>query len=219
MDALTFPHWQTVSSNMRQLMHTLGQQEITKSFYLAGGTAIALQLGHRRSYDFDFFSEKDAVNERTAQAIQAALNNYNPQVIEKTFGNMVLLANKVRTGFFSYGYPLIQEPVELENIKLASIADIGLMKCDALVTRGSRKDFYDLFFISRHLPFSSLLDFSEKKYTGFRDFPLQVLEAMTLFDNADRDFQPELIEEISWETVKQWFIEQAKELGKIWFGK
>lgn len=219
MDALTFPHWQTVSSNMRQLMHTLGQQEITKTFYLAGGTAIALQPGHRRSYGFDFFSEKDTVNERTAQAIQAALNNYNPQVIEKTFGNLVLLANKVRTGFFSYGYPLIKEPVELENIKLASITDIGLMKCDALVTRGSRKDFYDLYFISRYIPLADLLKLAEKKYYNFRDFPLQVLEAMTLFENADRDFQPDLLKEITWDAVKDWFVEQAKELGKIWFGK
>ncbi|MDP2965395.1 MAG: nucleotidyl transferase AbiEii/AbiGii toxin family protein [Pelolinea sp.] len=218
MDALTFPNWRTISSEMRQLLQSLGQLEITQSFYLAGGTALALQIGHRRSYDFDFFSETDSVNDRTAQAILAALEDYSPEVIEKTFGNLVLVANNVRTGFFSYGYPLIQDPVELEKVKLASIMDIGLMKCDALITRGSRKDFYDLYCISSHLPLSRLLDFAEKKYTGFRDFPLQVLEAITLFENADRDFQPDLIQEIAWEAVKQWFVEQAKELGKNWFG-
>ena len=129
-----------------------------------------------------------------------------------------MVANEVRTGFFSYGYPLIQEPVELEKVQLASIVDIGLMKCDALVTRGSRKDFYDLYFISKINPLVHLLDQAEKKYKGFRDFPLQVLEAVTLFDNADRDFQPDLLQDVAWDKVKKWFTEQAKELGKNWFG-
>jgi hypothetical protein len=97
------------------------------------------------------------------------------------------------------------------------LTDIGLMKCDALITRGSRKDFYDLFYIAKSIPLADLLQPGSKKYLQFRDFPLMVLESMTLFENADRDFQPLLFKSVPWEEVKNFFIEQAKNLSKIWF--
>jgi hypothetical protein len=99
----------------------------------------------------------------------------------------------------------------------ASLLDIGLMKCDALISRGSRKDFYDLFFILKEIPLEDLLKLGEQKYPLFRDFPLMVLESLTLFDNADRDVQPELFDNIPWDQVKQFFIEQANLLSSRWF--
>ena len=131
---------------------------------------------------------------------------------------MVLLVDNIRIGFFSYGYPLINPIVKLENVVLASLADIGLMKCDALVTRGSRKDFYDLFYIVKSIPLPDLLQLGSKKYPQFRDFPLLVLESLTLFENADRDLQPMLIKPVPWEEVKSFFIQQGKNLAKTWFG-
>jgi hypothetical protein len=92
------------------------------------------------------------------------------------------------------------------------------MKCDALISRGSRKDFYDLFFISRTIPFEDLLKLSEKKFPLFRDFPLMVLESMTIFDNADCDVQPDLFDHTPWDLVKQFFLDQARLLSNHWFG-
>ena len=112
---------------------------------------------------------------------------------------------------------MVDEPIHCENALLASLNDIGLMKCDALISRGSRKDFYDLFFISRYIQFDDLLKLGNQKYQLFRDFPLLVLESMTIFDNADRDVQPELFENIPWDQVKQFFLEQARLLSKQWF--
>lgn len=114
--------------------------------------------------------------------------------------------------------PFSQRFYLCQNVLLASQTDIGLMKCDALISRGSRKDFYDLFFLSRSIPFAHLLSLGERKYPLFRDFPLMVLESMTLFDNADRDVQPELFENIPWDEVKLFFIEQARLLSESWFG-
>lgn len=105
-----------------------------------------------------------------------------------------------------------------QRFHLASITDIGLMKCDALISRGSRKDFYDLFFIARHIPLDDLFRLGEKKYPLFRDFPLMVLESMLLFDNADRDAQPALYDDIAWEQVKRFFVDQARRLCETWFG-
>lgn len=129
-----------------------------------------------------------------------------------------MLVDDIRVGFFGYGYSMVDKPIRCENILLASLNDIGLMKCDALISRGSRKDFYDLFFISKSFPFDALLRLGEKKYPLFRDFPLMVLESMTIFDNADRDVQPDLFDNIPWVQVKQYFLEQASLLSKHWFG-
>jgi predicted nucleotidyltransferase component of viral defense system len=217
MEILKTPHWEVISMEMRHLLAAIGQQPFASHFYLAGGTALSLQIGHRRSMDFDFFAEADEVKDQRANEITRSLDSFSIQVIERTLGNFVLLVDNIRIGFFSYGYPLINPAVQLENVTLASIADIGLMKCDALVTRGSRKDFYDLFHIAGSIPLADLLQLGSKKYPQFRDFPLMVLESMTLFDNADRDFQPLLFKSIPWEEVKSFFIQQAKNLSKIWF--
>jgi hypothetical protein len=217
METLKTPHWEGLSPEMRHLLASIGQQPFASHFYLAGGTALSLQIGHRQSVDFDFFAETDEVKEERADEIIRSLNSFSIQVIERTPGNFVLLVENIRIGFFSYGYPLINPAVYLENVALASIADIGLMKCDALVTRGSRKDFYDLFQIAKSIPLADLLQLGSKKYPQFRDFPLMVLESMTLFENADRDFQPMLFKPVPWEEVKSFFIQQAKNLSKIWF--
>ncbi len=139
------------------------------------------------------------------------------EALENAGGNLLLLVSGIHAGFFGYGYPLIKASLPLENITLAAIEDIGLMKCDALISRGGRKDFYDLFYISRFIELEALISLSEKKYALFRDFPLMVLESMTLFDNADRDRQSELFDNVSWDEVKQFFIAQAKVLSKRWF--
>jgi hypothetical protein len=216
MEILKTPHWEVISSEMRHVLVAIGQQPFASHFYLAGGTALSLQIGHRRSVDFDFFAEVDEVKDQRADEITRSLDSFSIQVIERTLGNFVLLVDNIRIGFFSYGYPLINPAAQLENVALASISDIGLMKCDALVTRGSRKDFYDLFHIAGSIPLADLLQLGSKKYPQFRDFPLMVLESMTLFD-ADRDFQPLLFKSIPWEEVKSFFIQQAKNLSKIWF--
>ena len=217
MEILKSPHWEVISMEMRHLLAAIGQQPFASHFYLAGGTALSLQIGHRRSVDFDFFAEADEVKDQRADEITRSLDSFSIQVIERTLGNFVLLVDNIRIGFFSYGYPLINPAVQVENVALASIADIGLMNCDALITRGSRKDFYDLFHIAGSIPLAGLLQLGSTKYSQFRDFPLMVLESMTLFDNADRDFQPLLIKSIPWEEVKSFFIQQAKNLSKIWF--
>jgi predicted nucleotidyltransferase component of viral defense system len=217
MVPLTSPYWEAVSPEMRDLMRILGRLPFLQRFYLAGGTALALQIGHRRSIDLDFFSETDEVDERSRGEILRALAALQVQVIENTGGNLLLLANGIRTGFFSYGYPLVKSTRPVENIALASLEDIGLMKCDALNTRGSRKDFYDLYYLSRHISIEQLLEFSAEKYAYYRDFPLMVLESMTLFDAADRDIQPELLEDLPWEAVKLFFVQQARKLSQSWF--
>lgn len=218
METLSDPYWNVVTPKMQRLFIHIGEQPFSRRFYLAGGTALSLQIGHRRSIDFDFFSATDEVDEKSRNEIIAGVSSLPTQILESVGGNLLMLVDGIRVGFFGYGYPLIDEPVRFENALLASKSDIGLMKCDALISRGSRKDFYDLFYISRYIQFVDLIRLGEKKYPLFRDFPLMVLESMTIFDNADRDVQPELFDNIPWVQVKQFFIQQARLLSNQWFG-
>lgn len=216
MAALTHPHWHVITPGLRDLLQFLGQQTFLRRFYLAGGTALALQLGHRLSVDLDFFSETDEVSARTRSEIMQALKPLAIQVIENVDGNLLMLARGIHLGFFSYGYPLLEDTPEVENVRLASSVDIGLMKCDALITRGSRKDFYDLYFLTRQIPLDQLLISGERKYAYYRDFPLAVIERMVDFENADRDVQPSLFEAVAWKNVKDFFRQEAARLARTW---
>lgn len=92
------------------------------------------------------------------------------------------------------------------------------MKLDALISRGSRKDFYDLYFIARQVEIPKLLALGRSKYPYVRDFELMALESLVLFDNADRDDQPILLIDVPWPDVRQSFVRIAREIGESWFG-
>ncbi len=203
---------------MREILQFVGQCPFARRFYLAGGTALALRLGHRRSVDLDFFSAADEVTRKTRQEILQALTPLAPQALEDVDGNLLLRLRDVHVGFFGYGYPLLAPTDDVEGAQVASIVDVGLMKLDALISRGSRKDFYDLYIISQQTSLLDLLALAKTKYPYARDFELMAIESLVLFENADRDLQPELLIDLPWEQVRQFFIEQARSLGRIWFG-
>jgi len=219
MGALTSPHWETVTTEMHNLLKWASHQDFISPFYLAGGTALALRVGHRKSVDLDFFSQTDEVHERTRQRIIRTVAERDGQVIENVDGNLVLLVDDVRVGFFSYGYKPLEPFEQIENVNVASMLDIGLMKLDAVIGRGSRKDYFDLYVIAEEYPLEELLQAGARKYPSSRDFALMAVESFVLFDNAERDVQPELLINVTWDKVRQYFSEQAKLLGKKWFRK
>jgi len=219
MAVLKSPFWETISPELRVLFTWIGQQAFTKRFYLAGGTALSLQIGHRRSADLDFFSETDEIHKPTRKELASSFSQHETQIIENADGNLLLLVDNFHIGFFSYGYPLLEPSPSLVNVHLASLLDLGLMKLDAIIGRGARKDYYDLYFICRQIPLQDLLLSGKRKYPQMRDFPLMALEAILQFKNADRDLQPELIVDFPWEKIKQFFVGQAKILGKEWFNQ
>ena len=211
-------HWQVVTPTMRELLRFIGRRPFARRFYLAGGTALALRLGHRLSVDLDFFSTTDEVTRSTRQEILTALAPLTPQALEDVDGNLLLEVSGLHIGFFSYGYPLLEPTDNLENIAIVSLVDVGLMKLDALISRGSRKDFLDLYFIAQQIPLPDLLALGQTKYPYARDFELMTVESLVLFENADRDIQPTTLVNVAWEDVRQFFIDQAQVLGQTWFG-
>jgi hypothetical protein len=208
-------HWETISPTMHEIMIVFGKNQIAEHFYLAGGTALALQIGHRRSVDLDFFSP-DLDIPSVAEPLRATLDKYSPILADSAWGNLVFVAEQVRIGFYGYGHPLIEPYVQAEGVSLASLTDIGLMKLDALLARASRKDFHDLYAICQRMPLRSLLDAAQQKFSHVRDFEAQAVRHLVYFERAEQEAPIPLIDEVSWSRVKEFFQNQAKELGTSW---
>jgi hypothetical protein len=207
--------WNTITENMKLVLNGFSQSDIGKHFYLAGGTALALQLGHRRSVDLDFFSPTEDIP-MLRPKLEEALATFRATLADSSWGNLVFLVNNVRVGFYGYGHPLLSSLVEKESLQLASVDDIALMKLDTLLSRAARKDFYDLYFICQRIPLRQLLDLAPQKYASIRDFEAQVVKRLVYFENAENETDPPLLEPVTWQAVKDYFIVQAKKIGQGW---
>ncbi len=206
---------ETISEKMSQVMKVFSQTKVSEHFYLADGTALALQLEHRRSLDLDYFSPREEIPS-IRYALAQALESLEPLLADAAWGNLVFLAGEVRVGFYGYGYPLVA-PLRVEQgIALASLADIGLMKLDALQGRASRKDFHDLYDLCQRIPLQDLLEMAAKKYLSTRDFQTQVVKRFPYFWWAVQEEPLTLLHEVFWETVKAFFRQQACELSQKW---
>ena len=215
---MTDLHWQTITPEMRQVMTVFAQSAIGERFYLAGGTALALQLGHRRSADLDYFSQTEDVP-ALIELLKQSLISCEPELADSSWGNLVFLARGVRLGFYGDGYELLQPLVEAGETRMASVTDIALMKLDTLLGRAGRKDFHDLYAICQTRALRELLDMGLRKYPDVRDFEVQVVKRLTYFEAAEQDAPPLLLEPVAWETVKEYFRKQAALIGRAWIGE
>jgi hypothetical protein len=211
-------HWSTITPDMREVMNGFGKSDIGSHFYLAGGTALALQIGHRTSMDLDFFSvDLDIPTVRAA--LQHSLLEFSPELADSSWGNLVFVARNVRVGFYGYGYPLVETLSKIDNVLLAGVTDIGLMKLDTLLSRASRKDFHDLYAICQRIPLRALLDAIPQKFSHARDFEAQVVKHLIYFERAEPEAPVPLIEEVSWNDVKAFFRTEASKIGKGWLNQ
>ena len=208
--------WNTITPDMHSVLTGFFQSKVAEHFYLAGGTALALQIGHRQSIDLDLFSPTLDIPTSRRQ-LEEAFMPFTSSLADSAWGNLVYLVQNVRVGFYGYGFPLIAPLAELEGMRLASLEDIALMKLDALLSRAARKDFYDLYFICRKIHLRKLLDLAPGKYSSVRDFETQTVKRLVYFENARNETDPVLLASVSWEEVENFFIQQAREIQMDWF--
>ena len=199
---------QTVESNTLELLKSLMQKEYLDSFVLVGGTALALQLGNRESIDLDLFSNIDFASN---ELLTSLLNDYQIVVNNQLSQTLITTINYVKVDFIKFHYPFIRPFLVIENIRMASLEDIAAMKLDAITGRGSKKDFYDLFFLLQHYSIDELFSFYTEKYPHQTTF--HVARSLTYFDDADIQPSPIVFDKtITWETVKQKIISVIKAL-------
>lgn len=200
---------------LRKVLARVVEAGIPKEFYLAGGTGLALLLNHRRSVDLDFFSRTDRLGFTERRALLAQLRQL-PRwtLLEAKDGTLLGRVGRVRVSFFYYPEPLVRPVVRQGPVRIASIEDIGLMKLGAVVGRGSRKDFVDLYAICRHRPLADLLALAPKKFKDAGDFTLQALKALSYFEDAERDPPVVTPVPVAWEPVKAYFTREVRLLAR-----
>ncbi len=197
-----------VSLKNWQILEKMNKKNVLKNFYLAAGTGCALILGHRYSRDFDFFSKE----EFDPQEILIHLKDLNIEVENKSKYTLLLFINDTPFSFFYYPYKLLNSLIKYRGLKIASLIDIGCMKLDAIATRGKKRDFIDLYFISKKLSLKKLLSFYLKKYDLFKNNIFHLLKSLLYFEDAENDPMPKMIKKIDWEEIKKYFEREVKKI-------
>ncbi|MDP3957509.1 MAG: nucleotidyl transferase AbiEii/AbiGii toxin family protein [bacterium] len=200
---------ETLAPETQRVLEKISKRPFIQDFYLVGGTALALHFGHRESLDLDFFSAKNFPLEKLKKEI-SALGEY--QLVNEEEGTLDGVLDGVKLTFIRYEYPLLFPLVDFDGVKLADERDIACMKIDAISSRGSKKDFVDLYFLLEKHPLSELLSFFEQKYSHIKYNKLHLLKSLAYFDDAEKDMPPKMIKEASWDAVKEKILKETKKL-------
>ncbi len=190
-------HREAVSPELLDILEFLSEQKELEPFRLVGGTALALQIGHRKSIDLDFFGQA-ALNEHRLTKILGELGTTT--LLKKSENILIYSCSGVKVDFVNYRYQWLTEPVKEGNLNMAGKEDIGAMKINAVLGRGSRKDFIDLFTLLDYFSIEELLSFFTGKYPEGSIF--LALKSLAYFEDAEFEPMPILLHSISWEKVK-----------------
>ena len=205
----------TLSHHAQNTLALLGTSGVLHAAYMAGGYALALQLGHRTSIDFDFFSESE-FDSRLIHAQLKRIKTYTAS--NQTPKTMVGLFDKVKFSLFHYPYPLIGPQKKIYGVKLASIEDIAAMKLVAITDRATKKDYIDLFFLGKVFSFEHMFDVYEKKYHLLQSNLYTLMKSLQFFTDAEATDMPKMIKHITWEEVKKFFRQETLRLAKKYIG-
>lgn len=177
---------------------------------LAGGTGLALQLGHRMSEDFDFFRMRGMATRALFAALDKVASCTTLYSDERT---LTVLLGGVKLSFFQLSDPFLFPAAPYTFFSVADPRDVALMKLLAVTNRGSRRDFVDLFTILQSGPsLQDYLSLLPQKYGQGRLNPYQVATALTYFDDAEAEPMPRMLVPFDWRECKEFFVREVRRL-------
>lgn len=203
---------EALPASQRRALWELARTAPLARFYLGGGTAVALHLGHRRSQDLDWFTPESLDPLLLAEAIRGELARWETRLARA--GTLHGTVSAVPVSFLEYRYPLLQPPLHWSEAgcDVASLDDLACMKLAAVAQRGSKKDFVDIYALGlRHIPLEGMLELYQRKYR-IQDVA-HLLYALAYFEDADRERMPRLRWNISWRTIKATIAGWVKEVA------
>jgi len=195
----------TLAKNTDTLLERIKTKKWLSNFYLAGGTALALQLGHRRSVDLDWF-KKESINSKVLLKKVSQLGKF--ELLNEEKDTLEGLLDGVKVSFMTYPYSLLKSKLKYSrNIFLADKLDIAIMKLGAIAGRNSKKDFIDLYIFlqENQMDLDWLLGYLEKKFKGVGYDKYHIYKSLVYFAEADKEPMPKMFREISWVKVKKFF--------------
>ncbi len=183
-----------------QLLKVLQADSMFAQFHLAGGTGLALQLGHRLSVDLNLFSLTPFDSSFYLEYLE---KNYRFVLDYSAISTLKGSIDGVKVDFISHAYNLILPVLETEQIRIYSLADIAAMKVNAIAGNGTRsKDFVDLYFLLELYSVQQILEFYQNKYNDRNVF--HALKSLKYFDEVDLSDWPVLTSKnkFTWNIVK-----------------
>lgn len=202
-------HPEALKSKQKEVFEKL---EKFSEFYLVGGTGLALQMGHRISDDFDMFREKE-LDKSFISKIYRVFKGWDIKFSLRHSEQMNLEINSVKFNFVKYSFPLIFKLKRINNVAVASIKEIALMKSFTLGRRASLKDYVDLYFIlkGKRMNLEDIIKGCNKKYNAeFHD--RLFLEELTYIDDV-REVNIEFLKEkVNREQLEDFFKKEIKKI-------
>ena len=202
-------HREVPSASTETTLCALRDAQLLDHFYLAGGTGLALQFGHRLSLDLDFFAHDHFDEEALLQRVQTlagfALVAKAPYTLHST-------VQETKVSFLGYAYPVLFPTNPFLDVAVADPRDIACMKVSAIASRGTKRDFVDLYVSAKRYGLKEILRLFDMKYAQTHYSRLHILKSLTFFGDAEKDPMPHMLVALDWDTVKQFFLREAPRL-------
>ena len=185
---------ETVESSTLELLKKLQRLPVLEQTRLVGGTALALQLGHRKSIDLDFFGTVDCEAEYLRESIAGIASL---TILKESPHIHIYIVDGIKVDIVNYKYPWLDDVVLEQGLRLASVSDIAAMKITAIIGRGTKKDFIDIAFLLHHFSLEEILHFYAAKYNDSSVF--MAMKSLAYFDDAEADPMPDMFVNQSWQ--------------------
>jgi len=203
-----------LSKNAKKSLALLGKIDFFKKAYLAGGTAIALQLSHRESRDLDFFTKKKFNAKELTKQLKYQLPDFKLEKV--AWGTIMGYVGKIRFTIFYYNYPLLFKSKNFLGINVADLRDIAAMKIAAVSDRGSKRDFIDLYFLLKNqvVTIEECLNLYDQKFKKLQQNKAHILKSLIYFEDAEKEKMPKMFQPVTWLKIKKSLEQEVKNLGK-----
>lgn len=195
---------ETIEPRTLRLLKKLMQLPALNKFDLVGGTALALQIGHRKSIDLDLFTAEDF----DAALLLAELNTHfevKPNVVQNN--TLLCLIEDIKVDFVKFREPNLEPLVVIDGIRMKSVRDIACMKFSAMLGRSTKKDYFDIYFLLQQFTLTEMLEWFKQK-TG-QTVVIHIIRGLGYFDEAEATANPVMIKEVEWSEVKRFISEQV----------
>lgn len=201
---------ETLSTNAKEALALLGKSHLMDKACLGGGSACALQLGHRISLDLDFFTPEEFDTKELIKSLQR-IGEF--KVDRQSWGTILGTLEGIRFSIFTYQYRVLYPYKSIFDIHIFDLRDIAAMKIDAIGARGLRRDFIDLYFMCQQdLSLPKAISFYKRKYGKVSSNIVHIQKSLVYFVDAEDSHMPRMLKRVSWEKVKRYFQEEVKKI-------
>lgn len=203
-------HYETLPYQTKKALDFLSSAQWLKKskWYLAGGTALALQTGNRKSLDLDFFTENKEFNVKKLIAHFTEKKDWNTDIEENNtvYGELF----KAKVSFIAYPFFVPKQKMLLHgNVQVLNKTDIAVMKVTAISQRGKKRDFFDLYWCAQNIePLETIIMRLKTQYPSIAHNYHHILKALVYFDDAENDPEPTIYFDANWKKVKKFFTKE-----------